>query len=513
LIGLIGWAGCSSSSDEPDAKVAVAEGRPDGDLLSDDQIATDASGGADDQRSCLGETHQAEVIGLDIFVMLDISASMAELLPRTSLRVPVQTKWDAVKGSLEAFVQAPESADIGVGLQYFPQFNQGVPDSCATNAECGVGAPCTASVCVAGFVADDPTDNQPPVAFIGPTNPDCIGDDCLCKSDADCGGNNASCRGMLGVCVVSGQGVPPLPLPPLCNAQNECSGLPGTTCEPVGVCDGSPLDNPAFCTPSLGCPVGAGTCVQFPYRCVNQTVCEASAYAAPAVAISTGPLHAAQVVSSLEAVQLNGLTPTAPALRGALDQARAWALSHPGRQVVTVLATDGLPTECTPLEIPDIAQIAASANSATDPVRTFVIGVFSAADLGQDGRARLDTLARAGGSERAFVINTSGNVADDFLQALNQIRDTAVNCEFQLAGEAALDFERVNLRVTDPAGPVSDLANVGDASACGSDQGWYYTRGPDGTPTQIEVCPSTCNRFLTAGVSAELEIGCATRIR
>jgi hypothetical protein len=181
--------------------------------------------------------------------------------------------------------------------------------------------------------------------------------------------------------------------------------------------------------------------------------------------------------------------------------------------VVTVFATDGLPTECTPLDIPGIGQLASDSNAGTDPVRTFVIGVFGALDLAGTARQDLDALARAGGTQRAFVINTGGNVADDFLKALNQIRDTAVNCQFQLAADAALDFDHVNLRVSDAAGRVSDLANVGDASACGNDPGWYYTRNSDGTPTQIETCPSTCAGFMTAGVSAELEIGCATRIR
>jgi len=491
-----------------------AGGQPAGDLLSDDELASNPGSGMDDQRTCLGETRAVEVIGLDIFVMLDISGSMLDVLPTASLRARQQTtKWDAVKQSMEAFVQAPESAEIGVGLQYFPQQRPGVPDSCISNAECGAGGPCTASVCVAGFVADDPNDNQPPVAFIGPTDPNCVGDDCICASDADCGGNNAQCRGMLGVCIIPGQGVPNLPVPPLCNSANDCAGLPGTTCDPLGLCNASDPANPTVCVPSLGCPPNEGACVPYPYRCVSQTVCEATAYATPAVSIATGMDHAAQIIQSLEGVQLQGLTPTGPALRGALDQARAWAAAHPERQVVTVLATDGLPTECSPQEIPDISQIASSESSAADPVRTFVIGVFTPADLGDDGQANLDALARAGRTDRAFVINTGGNVADDFLQALNKIRDTSVNCEFQLSADAALDFDQVNLRVSEPGGAVSDLANVGDLSACADDQGWYYKRAADGTPTQIEVCPSTCARFTTSGVSAELQVGCATRIR
>ena len=113
-----------------------AGGQPAGDLLSDDELASNPGSGMDDQRTCLGETRAVEVIGLDIFVMLDISGSMLDVLPTASLRARQQTtKWDAVKQSMEAFVQAPESAEIGVGMQYFPKQQPGVPDSCISNAE------------------------------------------------------------------------------------------------------------------------------------------------------------------------------------------------------------------------------------------------------------------------------------------------------------------------------------------------------------------------------------------
>jgi hypothetical protein len=220
----------------------------------------------------------------------------------------------------------------------------------------------------------------------------------------------------------------------------------------------------------------------------------------------------ADIVASLEAQVPRGLTPTGPALGGALQHARTWAEQNAGRQVVTVLATDGLPTECTPQEIPEIAQLAEAANAGANPVRTFVIGVFSLANLGDDGRERLDTLARAGGSEQALVINTADDVGQGFLNALNEIRDRAVSCDFQLDAQN-LNFELVNLSVSDGAGAVSQLANVGDASACGAEQGWYYVRNTTGTPTQITVCPTTCENFRAGGITAELEVGCATRIR
>jgi hypothetical protein len=312
--------------------------------------------------------------------------------------------------------------------------------------------------------------------------------------------------------------------PPLCNTDADCSGIriPGVACETTRACELTNNPNaPIPCSETVACPTGAGACTQtgisifgLPAVCVNQTVCEASAYASPAVPISSATGRAQQIISSLEAVELNGRTPTGPALTGALDQARSWAAAHPDRQIVTVLATDGFPTDCAPQQIADIGQIAAVANSGADPLRTFVIGVFSATDLGNDGQQNLNSWAEAGGTKNAFVINTStGNVADNFLKALNQIRDTAVSCTFQLSSDGALDFDKVNLTVNDPKNGSLDLSNVGDVSACGQDQGWYYIRGANGTPTQIQVCPSTCARFSTAGVTADLQVGCATRIR
>lgn len=456
---------------------------------------------------CLGQTREAEAIALDIFVMLDISGSMLQALPQVSLLEAPPTKWDAVRQSLEAFVQAPETAEIGIGLQYFPLSQPDVPPLCTSNDECGVGGPCSSSVCVAAYVVDDPADAVPPFRFLAAER------NGSCSSDGDCALEEESCLAMLGVCVDPTVGVPNLPLLPRCNVQNDCGGLPGTVCELVGACEGQLQGQLVPCTASIGCPAGTGACVDFPFRCENQTSCEVAEYATPAVAISSAPTRADDIVASLRAQVPDGLTPTGPALTGALAHARLWAEQNPGRQVVTVLATDGLPTECAPLDIPEIAQLASEANTGARPVRTFVIGVFSAQDLGADGQERLDELARSGGTERAFVIDAGANAGNEFLSALNLIRDTAVSCEFELDASAALDFERVNLRVSDASGTTTPLLNVGDVSACGTDPGWYYLLDTAGVPTQIKVCPSTCAGFMTEGVRAELEIGCATRIR
>jgi hypothetical protein len=238
-------------------------------------------------------------------------------------------------------------------------------------------------------------------------------------------------------------------------------------------------------------------------------------YARPAVPISTDATRSFNIIQSLGNQIPAGLTPTGPALAGALEHARQWSSEHPGRQVVTVMATDGFPTECAPLDIVDIADLAREANAGDSPVRTFVIGVFGAVDLGFDGEARLDLLAEAGGTDEAIVIDTGdGNVSGEFLQALNLIRDTAVSCDFQLAAERALNYDQVNLRITATDGNATDLFNVGAASGCGpGEDGWYYVRDERGTPTRVTVCPSTCEQLSDGRIQAELQIGCETRIR
>jgi hypothetical protein len=530
LLGGIGAAGlasmlaamsCSSSeassSDTGDGTGGAAPGVNPGFVVGASDLPGESSPapGAVDSGGCLGETRQAEAIGLDMFVMLDLSGSMLDLLPAA----PGPTsKWDAVRGSLESFVGAPETSGIGIGLQYFPQANAGVPFACTSNADCGSG-PCTSSLCVTRGQVNDP-EGGVPLEFWRPAD----AGGTLCLTDADCDASGGSCQTLHGACVLPAGASSANPsahfanvsatpttsiVPALCESQQDCGGVPDSRCEAVGLCSLAPVQ----CTASVGCRPGAGECLSFPYTCADYTSCDVARYGTPAIAISAATSHAADVIASLRAQVPVGATPTGPALSGALDHARAWAEQHPGRQVVTVLATDGFPTVCEPLEIPDIALLASTAASGPRPVRTFVIGVFGDADLGADGQARLDEIARAGGSERAIVVNTAGDVTRDFLDALNGIRSTAVSCDFQLDAAPGLDFDHVNLQVTDAEGERIELLSVSDRTACGDADGWYYVRDSAGVPLQLSVCPATCEQLERERARVDLQIGCVTRIR
>jgi hypothetical protein len=483
--------------------------------VDDSNLGANGAGTSSDAPQCQTEVRAAEAIGLDMYVMLDSSGSMNGQVPNTRSIIPI-TKWDAVSASLSAFVAAPETEGIGVGLQFFPQNEAGDPPVCNSSADCGAGGgACSNSLCVAFDTANFV--NGPPGQFISAVDDSGF----VCSGDSECGGAGQACRPILGLCVLRPGAVAqipggdPLPLgvPAFCGTNNDCAGLPRTVCERVGTCEQPVNGQQAPCTASFGCPAGAGQCVQPDYTCFDQTRCDVQTYATPAVPITSDATRADAIGQALAGRTPVGLTPTAPALKGALQEAALWAGQHPDRQVVTVLATDGLPEgRCSPNDIPGIVAIAQAANAGAHPNRTFVIGVFAAADLQLGRKQDLDAIARAGGTDQAITISTSGNVTQDFLDALNRIRDTSVSCEFQL-NEAGLDFDKVNLEVLDGQGS-TPLVNVGSSAACGSDeQGWFYERDAAGTPTQITVCPSTCRRFMAGGVTANLQIGCATRIR
>lgn len=105
---------------------------------------------------CAGIDKTAEKVPLDIYIMLDQSGSMGD--PPS---MGGGSKWDAVASALTTFVNQPEAAGIGVGIQYFP-LESGANCNvlqCSTDGDCGPGCgPCEGfggfGVC-SGFGASD----------------------------------------------------------------------------------------------------------------------------------------------------------------------------------------------------------------------------------------------------------------------------------------------------------------------------------------------------------------------
>jgi hypothetical protein len=265
-------------------------------------------------------------------------------------------------------------------------------------------------------------------------------------------------------------------------------------------------------------------CSDFDRPCTNATNCDSNAYATPAVEIGLVSQNLAAADQALRVQTPQGLTPTVPALQGAIEHARAWGTAHPDQTVVVLLATDGLPTRCgtdatnqgrgvlEPIE--NVLGIAASGLSGEVPVRTFVVGVFDPEDTA--GRDNVNQLARAGGTEQGAFIDSSGDVDQQFLDALRAIESGRLGCELQLpASQVQLDYFKVNLRFSDGTRS-QQLPFVRDGAGCDANpSGWHYdVDASQSRPSSIQVCPGVCTQIqAAASAQVQLQLGCATVIR
>lgn len=234
--------------------------------------------------------------------------------------------------------------------------------------------------------------------------------------------------------------------------------------------------------------------------------CNPEQYEVPRVEVGPIAEVAPSLVDAMRATSPGGLTPTLPALRGALNHARDWARTNPGRATSVVLVTDGFPTQCQdPVSLPAIAEEASAARNEPPYVRTFVIGLAAGFNL--------DNLARAGGTEHAYLVD-EGDVATSFATALGNVSDSALDCEYALpeppGGDLELDYERVQLLYTPAVGDVEEVPRVVGAEACGRNPngGWYFDN--PSSPSKISVCPCTC-AHLGAG-RVDVRLGCVPYI-
>jgi hypothetical protein len=433
--------------------------------LSGGEPATNNSGGGSAVGDCAGNLIEAQRIPLDIYVMLDVSGSMLQ-----ETADAMTTKWQAVSSALTDFVSDPTSDGIGVGLQVFPIPNKAAPAACTTDTQCGTFGPCFNRACLP----------FPAGGFHG------------CLSDNDCDYVDQHC-------VVYGL----------------CANDDTLVCDPLTM---------------RTCGAGLGACAIPPSFCLTAADCTASTYATAAAPIATLPAAKAGVLKVIQAsTPVEGAqTPTGPALTGAIQEAKTWAMAHPDHQVVAVLATDGEPSlkasaagACEVItlnsDIQAVEDLAATGLTADPKVSTFVIGVLSPDDSAAGAPAILNAIAKSGGTTSAFIVDTQGDVQMQFRDALNKIRASGLSCELAVPEPEAgktLDYDQVNVSFDDGTGP-KDLLGWPNISGCGAEGGWYYdsdqTKETKETPKRIIACPTTCTAFEKTDMgSVQIKLGCKT---
>jgi hypothetical protein len=238
--------------------------------------------------------------------------------------------------------------------------------------------------------------------------------------------------------------------------------------------------------------------------CVNSFCrsCTVTHYSTPAVGIAPLPAIAGAISTSIDSITPFGGTPTGPALQGSVNYTSAWAQSHPGHKTVIVLATDGVPTDCTPIDINSIASIASAALNGPHKILTFVIGVGNALTT-------LNAIANAGGTTQAYLVDTGGNVQQQFLQAMQDIQKKTLGCEYQMPKTDAgiVDPNQVEIEITPSSGPKKTINKLTGAAQCGSGDGFYYDN--NSAPTKILLCPATCNAVQAdTNPKVNISLGC-----
>jgi hypothetical protein len=125
--------------------------------------------------------------------------------------------------------------------------------------------------------------------------------------------------------------------------------------------------------------------------------------------------------------------------------------------------------------------------------------------------SNLNGIAAAGGTTQAFLVDTGGNVNQQFLAAMNAIRNSA-SCTYQipLPMSGTVDYTQVNVVFTPNGGSAITIPNVANKAACpASGDGWYYD--DPAHPTVINLCETTCGSVQASG-DVQITLGCDTVI-
>jgi hypothetical protein len=172
------------------------------------------------------------------------------------------------------------------------------------------------------------------------------------------------------------------------------------------------------CNTNLDCNAG--------YTCVNGACdeviddCSVADYAKPIVPIVPLPGNAASIQAALGQRQADGFSTPPQALEGALSYAKSFAQANPSHTVSLVYVADGLPNMCTNIaDQSELVGIAQKYAQGSPPVLTYMVAVSTDVP-----KAQWDTIAAAGGTGSAFVVQSAADMAN----ALASIRHAAKKC-------------------------------------------------------------------------------------
>jgi hypothetical protein len=240
----------------------------------------------------------------------------------------------------------------------------------------------------------------------------------------------------------------------------------------------------------------------FPADGGESTRCDADSYRKPDVAMQALPSQKfADAIDAIGMQDWRGGTPTLFVVEGVFDQIAQARSGNSGRYAL-VLVTDGYPQDCDDDEIGSVAKLV-KMHAADTP--TYVIGVTNPPlPDAPDVTTNLSEVAKAGGTEKAYLINT-GNPTEtvaDFKTTIENIRGASLSCNLPIpAPPAGQSFDKKKVSVKYTSG--SHVSPLNYAADCTAADGWHYD--DPSAPKEIVLCPERC-RSVQADANAELSV-------
>jgi len=242
--------------------------------------------------------------------------------------------------------------------------------------------------------------------------------------------------------------------------------------------------------------------------------CSPSTYTMPTTPMGMLPDNASAIKRQIPVTPFM-VSPTLPALQGALTYASSRANAYPDSKQIVVLVSDGFyDFTC---QAPNLIQsiftaVKPPASGAKAP--TYVLALDAPNLLQIPGLSQLlsptnrfgplDTIAQSGGTGSARHIDLEADPRV-FAQALVDIQHDAQPCDYVVPDALHADPAAMDLGVNDAAmGQMTALPRVADAAACGA----CYYLDAQSNPSRATLCPATCAQIKSRCDSVVWVTGC-----
>ncbi len=236
----------------------------------------------------------------------------------------------------------------------------------------------------------------------------------------------------------------------------------------------------------------------------NNSACSVDACAVPVAPLDSlqNAAHQQTLVDFVSNVGDELGTPHIASLGGACKWATEYSAANPGGQEVVVYVSDG-GKQGSCIYNGNASTRNQIAKKASDALASQGVLTYAVALPGAD-TTLLNAIANAGGTT---MINLTGssNLNADLTAALQGIRSALITCDIPIPNAGQVDPNQIDVDYL-PNGmtPATPLTQVTNAAACSGASDEFFL-DDNAAPTEVTLCPSTCNT-VQADPNAAIEV-------